>query len=806
MKNDNLNKATITAQEMEARYQRAQSLMQGMFSKRMAFNTTLIPHWIDSSEYFWYERELKIGKQFRLVDAIARSNEKAFNHEALANALANASGQTVDADDLPISKIEMSLSPLQLKFSAFGKRWIFSEQKKSCIEIMDYPSDWLISPDGTKAAFARDHNLWVRDLANGEEKALTHDGEPFYCYASAPTAYGANITPPGLEALWSPDSTLLLTLQLDTRSVNTVPMIKHVPQDGSLRPFVIANRRIAFPGDEYVDEYRFLAVNVKTGKQQDAQYHRCPVFRNAGGFFTYRHGWWSEDNRHAYFIDLERGGDHVARLVEFDSHTGVTRVIIEEASPDTCFKLRLDSRMPIHARSLPNSDDILWYSERSGWGHLYLYDCKTGQLKHAVTEGDWLVRDIHHYDPDRRELVIQTANRVAHRHAYYRDICRVNVDTGELTPILSTDHEYIVFDEISELSLNIQISRDTWGSCGVSPSGAYLVTTRSRIDDIPVSLLVDRAGNETTILETADISGLPDNWQWPESVKVKAADGLTDIYGVVYRPLHFSSELSYPILDVSLTLKEGCFFHAGSFTNNPGVGFYYFAASALAELGFIVVDLYGRGTSSRHRDFSADPHPELPDSNNQADRVAGIRQLAERYPYMDINRVGVGGNASTAAPVSGLLGHPDFYKVGVSDSASIDMRLTSAFWGEAYGDLPHTEDNLQHTCSYAKNLKGKLLIMHGMLRVAVNVAHSFSVIDALQKANKDFDMLILPNDAYPMSSYALRRSWDYLVKHLLGAETPTEFELTTSIDQMIALKNKQVADSMDADVEGNGDD
>ncbi len=220
---------------------------------------------------------------------------------------------------------------------------------------------------------------------------------------------------------------------------------------------------MALPGDEHIDEYRFLSIEVETGQQQDAYYRRCPVFRNAEGFFSGHRGWWSNNSRHAYFIDIERGGDHVARLVEFDTHTGHTRTVIEEESPDTCFKLRLDSRLPIHTKPLPNSDDVLWYSERSGWGHLYLYDLKTGELKHPITKGDWIVREIHHYDAERRELIIQTAGRIAGRDPYYCDICRVNIDTGEISPIISTDHEYLVFDQASEMAANFAVTRDIWG-------------------------------------------------------------------------------------------------------------------------------------------------------------------------------------------------------------------------------------------------------------------------------------------------------------------------------------------------------
>lgn len=795
MTQQEINQTLLSIKDMEQRYQRAQALMQGYLTKSVAFNTTLIPHWVGDTDCFWYEREFKQGKEFRLVNAAKGANKIAFDHQALAGALSEACRQQVNADDLPISKLSFVFDPLQITFDAFGKRWQFDAAVQRCNEISALPAAWLLSPDGKQAAFVRGYNLWVRDMASGEERQLTRGGEPFYQYAVPASARGAR-QGKGVEAAWSPDSQRLLTLQEDKRSVKSTPLVEYAPRDGSLRPRLVGERRIAFPGDEHIDEYRFLVIEVATGKQREALYSRVPVCRNSEGYFSSSRGWWSGDSRKAYFIDIARGGDHLARLVEFDTDTGATRVLIEEVSPDTFFKLRLDSRTPIHPRPLPDSDDMLWFSERTGWGHLYLYNIKSGELKHPITEGEWVVRDIHHYDPVRRELVIQTSGRVPGRHAYYRDICRVNVDTGELTPIVASDDDYLVFDDANEHAANLSAAKDISGAKGFSSTGNYLVTTRSCVDTVPVSILLDREGNELLTLETADVSGLPEGWWWPEPVKLLAADGKTDIYGIVYRPSHFSPDQSYPILDCSLTLREGGFLPAGSFTNNSVAGFVYLSSAALAELGFIVVDIYGRGTMNRSREFSKEPLIELPGSDSQADRVAGICQLAERYPYMDINRVGVGGQTSTSAAISGLLGYPDFYKVGVSVAACFDLRMHAAFFGESYGDMPATLETLKPAQTLVDGLKGKLLIIHGMKSPSVTVGLAFSLIDALQQANKNFDMLLLPNDGYGMSSYSMRRCWDYLVTHLLGVEPPKNFKLISPTDLIAEQKEKLMAETV----------
>ena len=774
----------IDAKEMEARYRRAEYLEQGIWTKEIAFNTTLFPIWIDGSDSFWYERETKEGKQYRLVDAAAASNDAAFDHALLATTLAEAAGQKVNVADLPIDRVRLTLSPLQVRFTAFDKWWLFDDSTRTCQEIQHYSEDFLLSPDGTKAAFVRDYNLWLLDVATGKEQQLTHDGENTYAYADAPAAYGAKITIEGLEALWSPDSKRLFTLQLDTRQVKTFPIIEHVPADGSLRPVVTgADRRVALAEDEHMETYRFLAIDVGSGRQQDAHYRRCEIFYNAIGFLTSGHGWWGKDSRFAYFVDLERG-NQIARLVEFDTHSGACRVVIEETS-DICFRLSLNLEDYPVLTPLIDSDEVIWYSERSGWAHLYLYDLKTGALKRTITEGEWLVRDILHYDAVRRELWIQTADRVTDRNPYYRDICRVDIDSGEVITVVSTDHEYVVINQKNVLHFcQKAMGRDIRESAGVSPSGRYAVTTRSRVDDIPVSLLLDQEGNEVLTLEEADMSGLPDNWQWPEPVLLKAADGETPVYGIIYRPSDFSENKSYPVLDYSYAAPEAEFMPVGSFTNSQHLGLTYLSPLAYAELGFVVVLIVGRGTSNRHKAFLDDPGAYLPDSHNQADRISGIKQIAKQYPYIDLNRVGIGEGQTIGTPVAGMLGHPEFYKVGVSNNAYIDMRLVGSFYADEVmlGRFQPKTSSRPTVHDYAGNLEGKLLLMHGMLDPMTPLASTLRLVEALQKANKSFDMLLLPNDGHFMCSYATRRAWDYFVEHLLGEKPPKDFQLMRSVD------------------------
>lgn len=767
--------------DIETRYRRAEALKLAAHNNQpLAFNTTVHPHWIDDSDCFWYRRDSKQANQYRLVNAATGSNDIAFDHEALGRALSLSATETVAATQLPISHVKIMLSPREVRFSAFGKKWIYHDENRTCQAIKSYPDNWALSPDGTKAAFFRNCNLWVHDLVEDKEKQLTHDGERHYVYAGTPSIYGRQ-EPLTLEALWSPDSRRLYTLVTDARKVKVgTPLVRHVPPvEVGLRPDIIdPDRRAAWMGDDHRELYYFLSIDVNSGERVDAKYSGCElIYPPYSGFFTSSRGWWGPDNRRAYFVDLSNGGRTV-KLVEFDTHTGATRVLIEESS-DT----RINLFQPCHNgcvfKPLPGGKDIAWFSERSGWGKLYLYDLETGALKNPITptesatagvHQEWVVRNILYCDMERRELLIQTVGRTPGRNPYLSDICWVNIDTSKLTPVIATEHDYLVCDPVNWFTNNLP--------SGVSPTGRYLVTTRSRVDQAPVSLLLNRQGDIVLELETADISNLPEGWQWPEPFTFTAADGQTDLYGIVYRPPNFSEQESYPVLDFS---SNGDFMHMGSFSNT----WDYYDPAVYAELGFIVVIMRSRGTNLRSKAFLDEKDSPLYHSSHQDDCIAGIKQLAKKYPYMDTERVGLGGYSSSASTLTGMLRYPDFYTVGVSINSFVDARLSPidfsemACGGQMDSAAMQPYFNLEDS---AKNLQGKLYLIHGMLDNCIPVSATFRIIDALQRANKNFDLLLLPNLGHHSSRYVLRRTWDYYVMHLQGVEPPKDLDLSTQFD------------------------
>ena len=771
--------------DISSRYRQAQALLQGLLSKRLVLNDAVFPHWISNSDCFWYECEIQIakesvtalGKEYRLVDAKARNNDIAFDHQSLAKALERVSGQSIDSRNLPICITEITLSPEKVYFKAFDKHWIFESNKLSCQEAKTAPDEGLLSPDGKKFAFVREHNLWVRNLASNEEHALTQDGTMDYPYATAATPFGGPSSP-ALQAVWSPDSRCLFTHQLDIRQVTTQSIVHHIPSDSDIRPQLF-QYQAAYSADKHAETYRLVAIDTDTGNIQAASYERLALCRFGFGFFSLeKFGWWANDSRRAFFVDVTRGAKTV-NVVEFDTVTGATRILVKETS-DTFVKLSHSIlEFPLF-KPLPDSDELIWFSERSGWGHIYLYDLKTGSLKHSITEGEWLVRDVLHLDRNRRELLVHTTGRDRAISPYYRDICRVNIDTGDLISLVSGDNDYVVFtSDSSPVQVRSAYDLDIPAS-GISPSGNYIVTTRSRVDDLPVSLLIDRAGNEILILEIANPFGLPENWQWPEPIKVKSADGKVDLYGVVFRPPGFSPNKSYPVLDFSCGHPGFSYISHAAFINGAFYGAPYLEGAAYAALGFVVVAIEGQGTPYRHKAFQDESYGCMASANAFDDRIAGIRQLAECYPYIDLNRVGIVGCDGITGPVHGLLEHPEFYKVGVM-MALEDSRFVPASIAEMFEGI-NPQPNTTYAEAFAASLQGKLLLVHGMLDTVTPPVATLRLIDALQQANKDFDVLLLPSDGHKISSYMLRRTWDYLVFHLQGVEPPKNFKLTSGYD------------------------
>ena len=774
-------------------YKTAKSLLQGFGSKSLVRNDAVIPTWIGETDCCWYERDIKHGREYRLVNTQDASNELAFDHHQLASALASVTDSKVNPANLPISHLELSLNPLRLEFNAFESRWCFVPEQGVCqpTDQLSIPATEVLSPNGTMVAFKRDYNFWIRNVASGEERALTADGEEDNAYCAGTTAWGVPQIPerPGL---WSSDSKRFLTVQVDKRLVNSFASIDHVPlqggststfgnllpsdtpRDTNVRP-LLRQTKVAYPGDKYVEVFRVLCFDVESGEIYRADHHDSTVnYNDYYGFFE-RCLWWGNDSRTAYYIDSERG-DQRFNLVAFDTFTGNTNILFSECSETHITFAGGSHGLPLN-RYLKKTDELIWWSERSGWGHLYLYDLSTGELKTPVTQGNWRVRDVLYVDEQRREALIQTSGRQKGRDPYYRDICRVNLDTGELVTLLSEDREIIVHHRSSQ-ALRGPVALGTAGryTDAVSPNGDYLIAACSRIDQGAETILIDRKGNKVMDLEATDLFGLPENWQWPEAFEVISADGETPLYGTLFKPANFDSNKSYPILNFIgsgpwLSVVPKASFHSSKIYADR----HYLYGAAMAQLGCIVMVLDSRGTALRSKAFQDESYGWVPSSANTDDHASAIDQLAERFSYIDKNRAGIFCQAYRSG-LQNFMERQDLYKVCVQ-MLLLDDRMTGAFVSEKYEGLTPSPKRKLYPEDMAEGLQGKLMLMNSMnsaLSTCYPPAATFRVIDALQRANKDFDMLIVPQAQFASSSYMFRRAFDFLTEHLIGETPPTD--------------------------------
>lgn len=759
MKNEN---SVISQNEMLERYKRAAEIEHLLVDDYTDLNARVVPNWMKCGTKFWYKRKDERETQYWLVDAAAAKKRPAFDHERLAQELSSLTGEDCDPADLPVS-IE-SITDTEILFSAFDRNWKYEVSGGLSGEEADrkpaHPAHWRMSPNGRTALFTRDFNLWARDVDSSEERPLTTDGVKHYSYASEPEARDLvagfhNMFPEDKqpEALWSPDGKKVFTYQLDERAVETLPSMLYVPYGDDIRPRVV-ERKFPLAGDEYVPTFRFVVLDVETGAQiavdhtpiEDSYIWLCPVSGNRC--------WWSADSSKAYFLDMARGHKSVS-VVEVHAESGACRTLFEETS-DTFLGIDRHPELPSSMVPLPDTGELLWFSYRSGYRHLYLYDLDTGALKNTITEGDWSVHDVVALDEGTREVFVTNFGR-QEENFYFRDFVRVNIDSGEMTSIASGD-----FD--------VQVTQKA-----ISPDKKHIVVTYSRVDTPQRTELRDRFGEVVMIMEEADLSRLPEGWEWPEPFEVLADDGVTKLYGTIYKPSNFDPKKKYPILDFG-QWASGVAYPKHSFL--PVIDEI---AMSIAELGVVVVTMGGRGGGFREksiRDYGYDDFWEI---GATRDHVAGINQLADTRPFMDLDRVGVWDPDNNGA-LFGLLDFPEFYKAGIVSSL-YDPRLCKH--GEVFSGITDEEKRREFQIWGDKihNLKGKLLIITGMLDIWWTPSMTFRLTDALLRANKDFDHYVHPHGGHiGRCIYARRRIWDFITRHLIGGEPPEDFIYSSALD------------------------
>jgi len=755
-------------------YARAERFM-GYNTTPLVFGATVRPNWLAGAsgsatrppaqsaedDRFWYRNTVPGGAEFILVDPARATRLPAFDHARLAAALSSAASSQFTATTLPFMEFEFSRDEQSVEFTAAKCRWRCDRQGTACTSLGEAtdmprgpggqaPRTHVLSPDGAQAAFVREHNLWVRDVASGRETQLTTDGIKDFAYATNDAGWTRSDTP---VVVWSPDSKKIATFRHDARGVGEMYYVNTVVGHPAL-----TTHKYPLPGDDKIFMIERVVIDVAQKKvvkfNMPLDPHRSTLCDHIVCGGSWADVQWSPDSREVAFVTTSR--DHKREdLRVADAATGAVRNVLSERA-ETFFE---SGQGRVNWRYLPQSKEVLWFSRKDDWGHLYLHDAGSGFQKNRITAGDGNVTQVLRVDETARTIYFQGVGKEPGRDPYFRHLYRIGFDGKGQTLLTPEDADHVV---------------------DVSPSGKYVVDTYSKPDVAPVAVLREASGRIILRLEKADISQLlATGWKPPTAITVKARDGKTDLYGLMFRPTAFDPSRRYPIINNIYPGPQTGSVGGRSFSAARG------DAQAIAELGFIVVQIDGMGTPWRSRTFHETWYGDMGD-NTLPDQVAGMKQLASRYPWIDLERAGIyghsgGGNATATA----MFKYPDFFKVGVSQAGNHDNRMYEDDWAEKWQGLlvkqPDGSSNYddQANQNHARHLKGKLLLAHGTMDTNVPYYSTLLVVDALIKANKDFDLIILPNRGHGFGSepYMVRRRWDYFVKHLLGAEPPANYEM-----------------------------
>ena len=760
MRNSLLLMATLAAQPSLAQapraltaqdYARAEQFM-GYHTTPLVLGAPVRPSWLPGDR-FWYHNTIPQGAEFVLVDPARRTRSRAFDHERVAAALSRAADTTYGAFSLPFTQLDFSSDGRSISFDIGSRRWTCDVQGAQCTGETrrgdDARRNAIASPDGKRAAFIRDHNLWVRDLTTGAEKPLTTDGSKDFGYATNNAGWVKSDTP---VLIWAPDSKKIATFQHDGRAVGEMYLV-----DTRVGHPVLEQWKYPLPGDSAIFTIHRVIIDVDRGSmvrlQMPPDQHRSSLCDHVVCGGRWADVEWSPDGSELYFLSTSR--DHKQeRLRVADAATGAVRDILEE-TVETFFESGF-GRVNWHA--FPKSNEVLWFSQRDDWGHLYLYDLTTGRLRQQITRGAWNVLQVLRVDETARTVYFTGAGREP-GDPYFRKLYSVRMDGSRLTLLTPEDADHDVT---------------------LSPSGQSFVDSYSRPDVAPVTVLRDLNGRTVLTLERADISRLlATGWTPPTPFTVKARDGRTDLHGLMFRPTAFDSTTKYPIIN-----------HHYPGPQTGSIGTRSFSAArgdtrALAELGFVVVQIDGMGTPLRSKSFHAAYYGNMGD-NGLPDQIAGMKQLAARYSWIDVDRAGIYGHSGGGfSSADAILRYPDFFKVAVSQAGNHDNRNYEDDWAEKWqGLLERLSDSAtnydnQANQLLAKNLTGKLLIAHGTLDDNVPYYNTLLVVNELIRHNRDFDFILFPNRRHGFGNepYMVRRRWDYFVKHLMGAEPPREYRM-----------------------------
>jgi dipeptidyl aminopeptidase/acylaminoacyl peptidase len=736
----------IAAQGKSADYTRAESVHSRLDG--LVVDAVDTAAWIGTTSRFWYKKSITGGTQFMIVDAATLQKKPAFDHAAIAGSLSRATGRPVDARNLPFNVLTFAADERSFEVAIDTARYTCVVVESNCTRVTaarggrggrggafarfggglygDAPqtdNSPRVSPDGKTEASIRNFNVFTRTVGSRDWTPLSTDGSDANAYS--------------IQSLsWSPDSRKLAAYRVKPGFKREVHYVMSSPED-QIQPKDV-RRLYNKPGD-VLDVDQPVLFDLATRKQTEIS---SALFPNAYEMTALA---WRADSR-AVTFEYNQRGHQVYRVIEVDASSGAARAIINEET-----KTFFEYSAKKYRYDLADGAETIWMSERDGWNHLYLYDGATGRVKNQITKGPWVVRGVEGVDA-KRQVWFRASGMYPGKDPYFVHYYRINLDGTGLTPITEADANH-------------------W----VRPSGdaQYYLDKYSRVD-LPPVLELRRVSDLKLLMtvEKADASALlATGWRPPEAYVAKGRDGTTDIYGVVVRPTNFDPKKKYPVIE---------YIYAGphdSFV--PKTWGVQYGMQAQAELGFIVSQIDGMGTSNRSKAFHDVAWQNIRDAGFP-DRILWHKAVAAKYPSYDISKVGIyGGSAGGQNAMGALLFHPEFYKVAVSFAGCHDNRMDKIWWNEQWMGWPiGAQYDSSSNVVNAHRLQGKLLLLVGELDENVDPSSTLQVANALIKANKTFDFFMFPGGDHAvgrrgvLAPYGDRKQWDYFVHHLLGVEPP----------------------------------
>lgn len=725
---------SLWAQGTVEDYNRAYALREKYNAKHVLY-AGVVPHWVDQTSAFWYVRQTEKGKEYVKVDAASKKRTALFDQQKMASALTEKAGREINAYNLPLQNCRLNISLDTLRFQLDGKFWAYSIKNNRLLDEGAIPSrgkerHWMevddekegspvTSPDGKWTAFIKNDNVYVREVATGKEKQLSQDGTLSNYYSS--------------YIQWSPDSKSVVSCRIRPVEKRYVYYVESSPADQAQPK--LHKQEYAKPGDE-------LRFKVPCIFEVESGRRLIPSTELFSHQYELSGPMWNADSKAITFEYNERG-HKVYRVLEMSAVDGSVRTLIEEKEEKYVNYPR------IYRNYLSDGKRIIWSSERDNYNHLYLYDRTTGKPLNQITKGEWYVRGVQHVD-EANEVIYFSANGMKKgEDPYLIHYYKINFDGSNLVELTPEEGMH---------------------QCWYSSDYKYLVDVYSKVDQAPIAVLRDaKDGKIRMQLDKADISALLANgWKAPEVFSAKGRDGKTDMWGVIYRPSNFDPSKKYPVIEYIYSGPGDQYVPKTFFS-------YNWWMTSLAELGFIVVQVDGMTTSFRSKEFEEVCYKNLKDAG-LPDHIAWIKAAAQKYPYMDIDRVGIfgcsaGGQESTGA----VLFHPEFYKAAYSACGCHDNRMDKIWWNELWMGYP--VDESYSACSNVDNahlLSRPLMLVVGELDDNVDPASTMQVANALIKANKDFELVVIPGAHHTMGEdFGEHKRYDFFVRHLMGVTPPS---------------------------------